>query len=140
MKDYTNNNPYYKQAVDYINGKRLEGLSVGTHIIDGDNLWVNIVETNLKPASEARLEAHDKYIDLQVPLSKDERFGIKPRSLCGKEVDANADNDIVFFDDPITETVLVKAGESITFAPDTAHAPLIGDGPIRKAIFKIKVI
>lgn len=46
----------------------------------------------------------------------------------------------MFFDDPVTETVHVKAGDSITFAPDTAHAPLIGTGRIKKAIFKIKVV
>lgn len=140
MKDYTKDNPYYKKAVEFINDGRLKDLPAGTHTIDGDNLWVNIVETSLKPISEARLEAHDRYIDLQVPLSKEEIFGIKKRSECGTEKDANADNDIVFFDDPIAETVSVKAGESITFAPDTAHAPLIGTGPIRKAIIKIKVV
>lgn len=140
MKDYTTNNPYYQKAVEYIKEGKLVDLPVGTHTIDGDNLWVNIVETRLKPASEARLEAHNRYIDLQIPLSANERFGIKPRSECGKETDVNADNDIVFFNDPVNETVLVKAGESITFAPDTAHAPLIGSGLIRKAIFKIKVI
>lgn len=140
MRDYTKDNPYYKKAVEFINDGRLKDLPVGTHTIDGDNLWVNIVETSLKPVSEARLEAHDRYIDLQVPLSQGETFGVKKRSECGAERDANKDNDIVFFDDSITETVSVKAGESIIFAPDTAHAPLIGEGPIRKAIFKIKVI
>lgn len=140
MMDHTNNNPYYQKAVEFIKDGRLDGLTVGTHTIDSDNLWVNIVETNLKPASEARLEAHDIYIDLQVPLSGDERFGIKPRNECGEERDASPENDIVFFDDPVTETVLVKAGETITFTPDTAHAPLIGEGPIRKAIFKIRVV
>ena len=83
---------------------------------------------------------HDKYIDLQVPLSGDEYFGVKPRKECGEAKDINAGNDIMFFDDPVTEPVHVKAGDSITFAPDTAHAPLIGTGRIKKAIFKIKVV
>jgi beta-galactosidase beta subunit len=47
--------------------------------------------------------------------------------------------DILFFDDAIEETVTVEAGEMIVFKPDTAHAPLIGSGPIRKAIFKVSV-
>ena len=33
----------------------------------------------------------------------------------------------------------VKVGEAITFDPDTAHAPLIGEGKIHKAIFKVEV-
>ncbi len=140
MISYMEHNPYYKKAIEFLKVGKLEGLSVGTHEIDGDNLWVNIVETDLRPASEARLEAHDKYIDLQVPLSGDEYFGVKPRKECGEAKDINAGNDIMFFDDPVTETVHVKAGDSITFAPDTAHAPLIGTGRIKKAIFKIKVV
>lgn len=133
-------NPYYRKALDFIKSGKLEDLQAGTHAIDGDNLWVNIVETTLRPASEARLEAHDKYIDLQVPLSGPEYFGVKPRKECGEAKDINTGNDIMFFDDSITDTVLVKAGETITFTPDTAHAPLIGIGHIRKAIFKIKVV
>lgn len=140
MTDHIELNPYYRKALDFLKEGKLEGLSVGTHVIDGDNLWVNVVETNLRPATEARLEAHDRYIDLQIPLSGDERFGIKPRKECGEARDINAGDDIMFFDDPVTETVLVKAGETITFGPDTAHAPLIGHGAIRKAIFKIKVV
>ena len=42
---------------------------------------------------------HDKYIDLQVPLSGDEYFGVKPRKECGEAKDINAGNDIMFFDD-----------------------------------------
>ena len=140
MTDHIELNPYYRKALDFLKEGKLEGLSVGTHVIDGDNLWVNVVETNLRPATEARLEAHDRYIDLQIPLSGDERFGIKPRKECGEAKDINAGDDIMFFDDPVTETVLVKAGGTITFGPDTAHAPLIGHGVIKKAIFKIKVV
>ena len=33
----------------------------------------------------------------------------------------------------------VEVGQAITFDPDTAHAPLIGEGTIHKAIFKVKV-
>ena len=77
MISYMEHNPYYKKAIEFLKEGKLEGLSVCTHEIDGDNLWVNIVETDLRPASEARLEAHDKYIDLQVPLSGDEYFRLQ---------------------------------------------------------------
>ena len=39
----------------------------------------------------------------------------------------------------LCKTVTVEAGGSITFDPDTAHAPLIGEGTIHKAIFKVEV-
>ena len=95
----------------------------------------------MRSVNDARLEVHDVYIDVQVPLSKDETFGVKPRTLCEKPVgEMNTVDDIMFYDDPIEETISVAAGEVVTFAPDMAHAPLIGEGTIHKAIFKVKVV
>ena len=65
---------------------------------------------------------------------------MKPRSEC-READGefNAEKDILFFKDKDWETVTVAQGEMITFEPEQAHAPLIGEGTIHKAIFKVKV-
>lgn len=134
------NNPYYLKALEYIENTDLATLENGKHFIDGDNLFVNIVDSNMKTPEQARLEVHDKYIDIQIPLDKEESFGVKPRSEC-KEADGefNTEKDILFFKDKDWTTVTVKVGEAITFEPNTAHAPLIGEGTIHKAIFKVKV-
>lgn len=134
-------NPYYAMAVEYIRTHDLGALENGRHAIDGDNLFVNIVDSQMRPASEARLEVHDRYIDIQVPLSKRETYGIKPRTCCERPVgEMNPSDDILFYEDPIEETISAEIGEIVTFAPDTAHAPLIGEGTIHKAIFKVKVV
>lgn len=134
------NNPNYLKAEEFIAKNDLNALENGKHVIDGDDLYVNIVDSNMKTPQDARLEVHDKYIDIQIPLSKGESFGVKPRSEC-KTADGeyNAEKDILFYKDKDWETVDVKAGEQIVFAPETAHAPLIGEGTIHKAIFKVKV-
>ena len=51
----------------------------------------------------------------------------------------NVEKDIMFFADPVYDLMTVKRGEVVVFAPEEAHAPLIGDGMIHKAIFKVKV-
>ncbi len=137
--DYTKN-PNYIKALEYMASTDLNSLENGKHVIDGDKLFVNIVDSQLKTPEQARLEVHDKYIDIQVPLSKDESFGVKPRSEC-REPDGefNTEKDILFYKDKDWKTVTVKAGDKIVFAPETAHAPLIGEGTIHKAIFKVKV-
>ncbi len=134
------NNPYYAAAMEYIRTHNLNEMENGVHQIDGDNLYVNIVDSNMKTPQQARLEVHDKYIDIQIPLSKDETFGVCPRSEC-KEPDGemNTVKDILFYKDPVTTTVTVAKGELISFAPEDAHAPLIGEGTIHKAIFKVRV-
>lgn len=133
-------NPNYIKALEYIKNTDLNKLEAGKHFIDGDKLFVNINDSALKTPEQARLEVHDKYIDIQIPLSKDESFGVKPRSEC-REPDGefNTEKDILFYKDKDWKTVSVKAGEMIVFAPETAHAPLIGEGSIHKAIFKVKV-
>ena len=134
-------NPYYAKAIEYINTHDLNTLENGRHVLDGDNLFVNIVDGKMRSAEDARLEVHDVYIDVQVPLSKGETFGVKPRVACEKPVgEMNTADDIMFYDDLIEETLSVEAGEVVTFAPDMAHAPLIGEGTIHKAIFKVKVV
>lgn len=137
-------NPNYLKAVQYIADTDLDELELGKHFIDGDNLYVNIVDSQLKSPEQARLEAHDVYIDIQVPLSSEESFGVKPRRECTEpDGEYNPTKDILFYKDKDWTTVTVKPGEAITFDPDTAHAPLIRanaeDEIIHKAIFKVKV-
>lgn len=134
-------NCYYRQAIEYIVNHDLNALPTGKHVIDGDNLWVNIVDADLRSPSEAKLEAHDKYIDIQVPLSGSEQFGTKSREDCMLPAGPfDEANDIVFFNDPIDDIVTVLAGEMIVFMPSEAHAPLIGKGKIHKAIFKVRTM
>lgn len=134
-------NKYYLAALDYIADTDLSALEPGKHLLDGEDLFVNIVDSQMKTPEQARLEVHDKYIDIQVPLSREESFGVKPRNKCTEpDGEFNAEKDILFYKDKDWTTVTVKPGEAITFEPDTAHAPLIGEGTIRKAIFKVKVV
>ena len=134
-------NPYYARAIEYIQSTDLNSLENGKHFIEGDNLFVNIVDSNMKTPEQARLEVHDNYIDIQIPLSKTEIFGVKPRSEC-QEADGefNREKDVMFFKDASEEFVTAQIGDIMTFAPDMAHAPLIGEGTIHKAVFKVKVV
>lgn len=140
MANYSiSNNPHYDKALDFIKTNDLNSLANGKHIIDGGNLWVNIVDAELREAKDAKFEAHNKYIDIQVPLSASEQFGVKPRKDCKQPIgEFNDTDDYILFEDEIETIETVKAGEMIVFTPDTAHAPLIGKGKIHKAIFKVK--
>lgn len=140
METSIERNPYYIEAMDFIRTHDLSLLAAGRYAIDGDNLYLNIVDAQMRPSVEARLEVHDRYIDVQVPLSCQETFGIKSRAEC-TEPDGSMDTekDIMFFNDVIDTLVNVRPGEVMVFPPDTAHAPLIGEGHIRKAIFKVRV-
>lgn len=133
------NNPYYLKALDFIKVNDLNILSNGKHVIDGDKIWVNIVDSEMRDVNDAKFEVHNKYIDIQIPLSGDESFGVKERALCTQPIgEFNEAEDYILFADEIETIETVKAGDMIVFTPDIAHAPLIGNGKIHKAIFKVK--
>lgn len=135
------NNPNYAAAMQFIMENDLNALPNGKHVIDGDNLFVNIMDCQLKTMDEAKLEVHDKYIDVQIPLSGPETFGVKDRSACTKPVgEMDPVKDILFFEDEFEEVLEAGIGQVVTFAPCDAHAPLIGEGTIHKAVFKVKVV
>ncbi|MCQ2154748.1 MAG: YhcH/YjgK/YiaL family protein [Bacteroidales bacterium] len=138
-------NIYYRKAMEFIASGKLASLENGKYVIDGDNLFVNICDSELKTPEQARFEAHRKYIDIQVPLSREESYGIMPIEDCRQQDgEFNTEKDIVFFKDSVAEKTIYTAqpGQAVVFSPADAHAPLIGkcsQGTIHKAIFKVKV-
>ena len=98
------------------------------------------MDSELRSLSEAKFEAHNQYIDIQIPLSAQESYGVKSRSECQQPIgDFNETDDYILFEDEITSIETRQPGEMIVFTPEDAHAPLIGEGSIHKAIFKVKV-
>lgn len=135
------NNKYYREAMEIIASGKLAEMETGKHIIDGDNLFVNICDSEMKTPAQARFEAHKKYIDIQVPLSGPESFGIMPVEQCRQQDgEFNNEKDIVFYKDSVEANTIYTAqpGQAVVFTPADAHAPLIGQGTIHKAIFKVK--
>lgn len=135
-------NKNYLAALEFIASNDLNSLPNGKNVIDGDELYVNVVDSEMKSVENAKYEAHRSYIDIQVPLSGPESFGVAP--VCGckaPEGEFNAEKDCILFGDKVSEGAVFTAqpGQIVIFSPEDAHAPLIGSGKIHKAIFKVKV-
>lgn len=134
---YENLNPYFKPAFEYLKSLDLSKLEPGKKALDGNNLIINVNNTKLKTKEAAKLEVHDKYIDIQVPVSSMESFGWKDRAECVKSnAPFDADKDIEFFLDIPTTYFSLQPGEFVIFFPEDAHAPCVGEGDIQKIIFK----
>lgn len=139
--------PLFRKAFEYIDS-HLDTLadpaSDGKYAVQGDDLYVMVGSHQLRRPEEAALEAHDRYIDLQVMLAGIENFGWAQRAACTEPRGAfDTANDIGFYNDVPTSTVTALAGEFVIFFPEDAHAPLIRpegvNGGSRKAIVKIRV-
>ena len=79
--------------------------------------------------TDARLESHRRYIDIQLTLDGDEEIGWRPLSLCRAPVAPfDEQRDIRFYDDAPDSWVAVPPGRFAIFFPDDAHAPLARNG------------
>ena len=135
---YEQLNPYFKQAFDYIKSLDFSKIEPGKVVLDDDALIVNINESKLKSPADAKLEVHNKYIDIQIPLSCKETFGWKQRNEC-KDVTVpfNLEKDIEFYGDTPTTYFTLLPEEFVIFFPEDGHAPCVGEGDVKKIIIKV---
>ncbi len=130
-------NPRFEQVAAFLKENDLNQMQKGKYVIDGDNLYVNVVESQPKTIKQAKLETHNKMVDIQILLSGTEQQLFCPRSIL-KEVPYNEQYDISFYTERAENALYLRPGYAVIYFPDDAHAPAICDQPIRKAIFKVK--
>jgi len=137
---YCDMHPAFAQAFAFLKRSDLAELSADRHDIDGDRLFCLISKGPGRSRSEANLEAHRKYIDIQYVITGDEEMGWKPTADCRiSHTPYDAEKDIEFFKDQPDSWNDVPPGSFVIFFPQDAHAPLVGEGEIHKAILKIAV-
>jgi YhcH/YjgK/YiaL family protein len=137
---YFSLNPYFKKAFEYIAANDLSKSEPGKIILDGDNLYISVMEIEGKKPENAKMEAHKKYIDIQVVLEGVETMGWLSIDNCKEELESyNEQKDIIFYKDKPTANVVVNPGEFTIFFPEDGHAPAIGEGHIKKAVIKILI-
>ena len=78
-------------------------------------------------------------LDIQIPLDAPETYGYTPLADL-PEAEYNDEKDVTKYPGAKAETfVRCKPGEFAIFWPQDGHQPCIGEGNIRKAIFKVNV-
>lgn len=137
---YTAIHPAFAQAFHFLVYTDLAGLAPGRHAIDGDRMYVSIDHKDGRGRDGARLEAHRKYLDIQLTIDGAEEIGWAPLASCRKPAgEFDEGKDIGFFDDRPDTWVSVPAARFAIFFPSDAHAPLAGRGLLKKAIVKVAV-
>jgi len=133
-------NPRLEKAFAYLKTIDLETVAPGKYEIDGKEIFLNVVERDLKTRQEAKLEVHNDYLDVQIVLRGEESFGWSERCSLKQPKEAfNTEKDIQFFEDVPQTYYTLRPGQFTILLPKDGHAPLVGEGPIRKAILKVKM-
>lgn len=138
LEKYVSLNPLFGEVVAFIKANDLNALAEGKHFIKENDLFVNITTAHGKTADEAVFETHRKMLDIQIPLNNHETYGYTPLADL-PEAEYNAEKDCTKYPGVKAETlVCCKPGEFAMFWPQDGHQPCIGQGDIKKAIFKVK--
>ena len=137
---YYSLSPRIKQAFDWLAKTDVSALEAGRHDIDGDNLFVNVMDVELKPREAAALEVHDRYIDIQIMVGETEEYGWSERCDCySPREEFNRERDVQFFTDVPQMFFSLNERQFAIFFPEDAHAPMLGEGAVRKLIFKLLI-
>lgn len=91
-------------------------------------------------ASVAKFECHDNNIDIQLCISGVETIGWKPREKCNnKNGDYNPEKDVQLYNEQPDMYFQLTDGQFAIFFPEDVHAPMIGEGNIKKLVIKVKI-
>ena len=69
LEKYASLNPLFAKAMEYLKTTDLNAQELGKVKLQGDDLVVNFSQTKPKTKEEAKLETHNQFIDIQIPLS-----------------------------------------------------------------------
>ena len=142
---YEGLHPRFKKAFAWLRETDLGSLTAGRHAIDGDDIYANVMpEAALEPyAADATMEAHRRYIDVQVPVSGPETYGYVYDDRGQTAADFNVKDDYILFRNPAMRPITVEPGGFVAFfPPGGAHAPNRTEGPkrtIRKLVVKVRM-
>lgn len=132
--------PYFPAAFTFLQKKDLRDLPDGQYEIQGRKVFATVVRQKGKTISEAKLEAHDKYIDIQFVLEGTEQMGWKSRGQISAPVECPPElPDVYFYDEEPVSWSTVLPDSFAIFFPQDAHMPMISDDVVHKVIVKVAV-
>jgi YhcH/YjgK/YiaL family protein len=130
----------FARAFEYIAQQDLNKLEPGKYPVDGTDIHASVSLKDGYKSADAKFEAHNNYIDIQVCIAGTEQLGWKPRNTCVQPVaDYNTEKDVIFYHDRPDMYFQMKPGQFAIFFPEDVHAPMIGEGPIKKLVVKVKL-
>lgn len=138
LEKYASLNPLFAKAIEYLKVTDLNTQELGKVKLQGDDLVINFSQTKPKTKEEAKLETHNQFIDIQIPLSGVEVMGYTVRTNLS-ETEYDADKDISFYPGLAESYISVKPGMFAIFFPQDAHAPGISPDGVKKVIVKVLV-
>ena len=138
---YFSAHPLFAKAFEYIQQTDLANAADGkSDIAEGLKAIISNAPGKTKETSLQKFECHNKNIDIQLCIDGVETIGWKPRQACkNPNGDYNSEKDVLFYNDTPDMFFQLTNFQFAIFFPEDVHAPMIGNGNIKKVVIKVKV-
>jgi len=141
-EQYAKNKGAWDKAFAFLRDSDLSALTVGKHVIDGDNVYALVTEAPSKEFDKSAWESHKNYIDLQHVITGEEKIGEAPVATATVTKPYDAAKDLANY---ATEGKFYLATPDIFFLffPGEAHRPNIkvaGYDVVKKVVVKIRFV
>lgn len=139
--DYLGISENLDKALKFIADTDFSNVDDGLLLIDGMDCRVKVQHMMTKEETEAKLEAHDLFADIQMVFDGQECYGLAFRDSFDGPFAEDKEKDVSFFAGSFKKYTL-NSNEFLVVFPDDVHAPgICCDEPteIRKGVFKIKL-
>ena len=138
---YKGMNKNLDTAIDFILSHDLNELPMGKTVIDGDNVYINIMDAKAQPVEERAYEIHKNYMDIQMDLVGIERIdtGDCTRMTPGEY---NETKDVAKATAEDLAGCIIGPENFIVCMPNEPHKPNIAvtdDVVLKKAVCKVHI-
>lgn len=134
-------NKKVEEALEYLSKIDLNSLPAGRYDVNEDFYYM-IQEYETKAREDAKLESHDKFIDIQMILEGTEAIETDVRDNLKVKVEYNPDKDVTFYhDDKVMMRTILTPGSYMVLFPENVHKPSLRiDEPVkvRKCVGKVR--
>lgn len=107
--------------------------------VKGEDCWINYSLSPLKDWEDARWEAHDKYLDIQIVLKGCELMEVSDRALLTPADAYNPEKDVQHFTGE-GDLLTLRRGDFAILWPGDGHRPLIRPSDAAEDAANIKLV
>ena len=138
IMSYASLNPFFPEAFEFILNTDLSAHELGKVVIKEGDCWVNFAQGKPKGKENAKIETHNYFIDVQIPVTGDELMGYMPRVDLPEE-EYNEVKDATYYKGLATDYLTIKKGMFAIFFPQDAHAPGVNPEGVKRVVIKVRV-
>ncbi len=135
--------PYAAMMLEFVKKAEEEKLEAGKYTLRGEEVFALVQCYSTKKKTDARMEAHKAYCDLQYIMEGEEYICWNPVEEMAVSEDRTPGEDILFLTSGAEKgCTLLTPGMFGYYAPWDGHMPCVAVGdvsaPVKKIVFKIR--